>query len=564
MTHQIFFLPLHLESQKFTNIQTMKDRRQSVIKGHIVDVVGERVYDGKITITDGHISSITHCSNLDADAPYIMPGFIDSHVHIESSMMLPSEFARISLRHGTIGVVCDPHEIANVLGLDGIQLMLDNACGVPFHFAFGVPSCVPPCTADIVTSGNTIAPQTVAQLLRQDHFCFLSEMMDYPGVLNGDPQVIAKIKAAQAVGKPIDGHAPGLMGEQRLKYAQAGITTDHECSSLEEAREALRAGMKILIREGSAAKNYEALAPLIAESPHSVMFCTDDSHPGDLINGHINKLVIRALQDGYKLMDVLRVACVNPVRHYKLPIGLLQPGDSADFICVTDLTPGMRILETYISGQPHLSDVSGTHYPTTHPQNHITVKNICNAYPITAEDISSKDSQPIHIIVANDGSLLTQHETTGTPDRNLQKIVVYNRYTPGAKPVAAYTRGFDIEYGAFAQTIAHDCHNIIAIGSNDQLLVKVINRVIEFGGGIVATDGTDTIELPLPIAGLLSPLSGEELAKKNLQLETIVRKSGCTMNSPFITLGFMSLPVIPALKLTDKGLFDVEKFEFVT
>lgn len=526
-------------------------------KGHVVNLFDRSVTDARIVVEDGRIASITPCP-VAADAPYYLPGFIDAHVHIESSMMLPQEFARIAKRHGTVGVVCDPHEIANVLGVPGVELMLDNAKQTEFYFGFGAPSCVPSCGPDIETGGQTLDSNAVASLLERPDIYILSEMMNFPGVLNGDSQVMAKIDAAKRIGKPIDGHAPGLRGEERRRYAAAGITTDHECSQLDEAQSAIDAGMKIQIRQGSAAKNYKALSPLIAECPDMLMFCTDDAHPTDYVKGHINSIVSSAIADGFPIMDVLRIACLNPVLHYKLPVGLLRVGDSADFIAVSSLKPDFKVLATYIHGNLQADVKSGGfelqdwHSP-------------CAAHGIKAEDILYKGdiSGPIPQIVATDGSLITDWYS-GSVDEHSQKLVSYNRYTAGAMPQVAYIRGFEILNGAIAQTIAHDCHNIIAIGSDDRLIADMINRVISMRGGIAATNGRDTVALPLPIGGILSDLSGDELSDINLRLEQIVRETGCRFNSPFITLSIMSLPVIPRLKLTDKGLFDGGTFTFVS
>lgn len=520
--------------------------------GHIVNILDGTISDAEIVVKDGVISEITPCA-VPEDAPYYLPGFVDSHVHVESSMMLPAEFARIAKRHGTIGAICDPHEIANVLGVRGVELMLDNSGKSDFYFGFGAPSCVPSCGTDIETSGEILDSKAVASLLEREDIIALSEVMNYPGVLGADPEVMAKIEAAKRVGKPIDGHAPGLMGEERMRYAAAGISTDHECSELDEARDAIASGMKVLIREGSAAKNYEALSPLISECPDMLMFCTDDSHPTDLLNGHINRIVRRAINDGYPVMDVLRIACLNPVRHYGLGSGLLQVGDRADFIVLSDLSADFEVIATYIHGVRQ-NDVKSQNFELQEWHSR------CDAAPITAEDIACVKEGPQ--IVATDGSLLTGCYS-GPKDSHSQKLVTYNRYIPGAKPQVAYIRGFEISSGAIAQTIAHDCHNIIAVGSDDDMIVDMINRVISMRGGIAATDGHETVELPLPIGGIVSNLSGDELSELNLKLESTVRQSGCVFNAPFITLGFMALPVIPDLKLTDKGLFDGTRFQFI-
>ena len=524
--------------------------------GHVVNILDGTVTDAEIVVKEGIVTDITPCDVAD-DAPYYLPGFVDSHVHIESSMMIPTEFARIAKRHGTVGAICDPHEIANVLGIAGIELMLDNARKTDFYFGFGAPSCVPSCGTDIETSGEILGIEAVASLLKRDDITMLSEVMNYPGVLNADAQVMAKIDAAKRVGKPVDGHAPGLVGERRSRYASAGISTDHECTELDEARDAVASGMKVLIREGSVAKNYKALSPLITECPDMLMFCTDDSHPTDLVKGHINQLVKRAINDGYPVMDVLRMACLYPVRHYGLKTGLLQVGDSADFIAISDLSADFKVIATFIHGVRQNDEESEAfELQDWHSR--------CVAAPISIEDIVYKNEKESVIpqIAATDGSLLTGRYS-GPKDSHSQKLVTYNRYVPGARPQVAYIRGFEIANGAIAQTIAHDCHNIIAVGSNDDMIVDMINRVISMRGGIAATDGNETVELPLPIGGIMSDLSGDDLSDINLKLERIVRQSGCIFNAPFITLGFMALPVIPELKLTDKGLFDGNTFQFV-
>lgn len=522
--------------------------------GHMVDLVTGCVVDGEMDVKDGRIVAIRPC-DVAADAPYYVPGFIDSHVHIESSMMLPSEFARTARRHGTIGAICDPHEIANVLGVKGVELMLDNAKDEPFYFGFGAPSCVPSCGPEIETSGATLDSHVVAELLQRDDIYALAEMMNYPGVLNGDAEVMAKIAAAQAVGKPVDGHAPGLVSDARKQYAQAGISTDHECSTLDEARSAVEAGMFVQIREGSAAKNYNELHPILAEAPSQVMFATDDSHPTDFLGGHIDRHIRRSLALGYPLMDVLRAASLNPIRHYHLPCGLLQVGDPADFVAISDTTPDFKVLNTYIRGEVINRSAKKVEVADW--------MNICLAKPISVDDIAHVPAAICqHQIVARDRSLLTEHHV-GAADTQTQKIVTYNRYKEGARPSVGYIRGFWLTRGAFAQTIAHDCHNIMAIGADDESIVKAVNRVIEMGGGIVATDGEQMVELPLPIAGLISTATTEELADSNRQLEEMVRRCGCEMTSPFITLGFMALPVIPELKLTDVGLFDGATWQMI-
>lgn len=540
----------------------------ATFRGHIVDLVARRIFDGEMTVKNGKIDSFKECE-VEASAPYYLPGFIDSHVHVESSMMTPVEFARIALRHGTIGAVCDPHEIANVMGTEGIDLMLDLAKLADFRFAFGMPSCVPSCSKDIETSGFVLGADVVAEYMKRDDIYFLAEMMNFPGVINGDPEVMAKIESAKANGKPIDGHAPGLVGEERARYASAGIYSDHECTSIETGRSAVACGMTVQIREGSAAKDYAALAPLIAEAPGHVMFCTDDCHPNDFVRGHIDRIVRRAISEGYDVLDVLTAACLTPVKHYNIPAGLMQVGDPADFIVLTDLTPHFRVIKSYINGVKVYSS-KGQYTANLMLERSVQVQknlvqhmiNNFNAHAITEADIARTPQAEEHIIVASDGSLFTLHEQGPvTPD--VQKLVVIDRYSGQAVPKVAYIRGFGITHGAVAQTIAHDCHNIVAVGSDDKELVRVINRVIEMKGGIVVSDGTDIEDLPLPIGGLISPLCGHELAFRCDLLNEVIQRAGCQFHSPFITLGFMCLPVIPQLKLTDKGLFDSVNFLFV-
>lgn len=545
-----------------------KMKNPNCFRGHIIDLVARRIFDGEITVQEGKIASIAECE-VEPSAPYYMPGFIDSHVHIESSMMTPVEFARIALRHGTIGAVCDPHEIANVMGVEGIEMMLNIAKLADFRFAFGMPSCVPSCNREIETSGFSLGADVVKRFMQRDDIYFLAEMMNFPGVIGSDPEVMAKIAAAHAAGKPVDGHAPGLVGEERTRYAAAGITTDHECTSMETGRSAVANGMIVQIREGSAAKDYRALAPLIAEAKGMVMFCTDDCHPNDFVRGHIDRIVRRAISDGYDIMDILTAACLTPVKHYAIPAGLLQVGDPADFIVVSDLTPHFRVIKSYIDGEKVYSS-KGQFTATRMLDRSIQIQkglvlnmiNNFNAHPITEADIARTPRAAEDIIVASDGSLFTLYER-GAVDESVQKLVVIDRYSGNATPQVAYIKGFGLKHGAVAQSIAHDCHNIVAVGSDDQELVRVINRVIEMKGGIAVSDGTEMEDLPLPIGGIISPLCGHELAFRCLLLNEVIQRAGCQFHSPFITLAFMCLPVIPQLKLTDQGLFDSANFRFV-
>ena len=550
------------------------------IKGHIVDVKRREIFDGELLIDGENIVEVKHCALPEKEKPwpYIMPGFIDGHVHIESSMMVPHKFARIAVSHGTIGVIADPHEIGNVLGVEGVDYMIRSGKEARFNFLFGAPSCVPAVGGDTETSGAVIDADVTEKLMAREDIGFLGEMMNYVGVLNDDKEVIAKIKAAQRYNKPVDGHAPGLTGNQRDQYACAGVTTDHECSTLEEGRSCIRAGMKVIIREGSAAKDYQLLSPLIAESPNMVMLCTDDCHPDDFVRGHINLIVQRALADGYELWDVLKAASVNAQKHYKQNWGLLQVGDPATFITIDRITPHFRVESTWIKGEEVFN--YNSNLPSKHPEllDHLLDDDFPNnfvAAPITAEDIAMDihAGDTAHIIHAFDGSLVTQHdevELTGNPlfDSHypwteVQKIVVYNRYVPGAKPVVGLVRGFDIKDGAIAGSVAHDCHNIVAIGSKDEYIVKAINRIVEMRGGQVVVSPEEMLDIPLPIAGLMAPMSGHEIAFRTLCIQDKVKAIGCKMKSPFITMAFMCLPVIPDIKITDRHLMDTKTFSII-
>lgn len=549
------------------------------VKGHIVDVCRHEIFDGELVIDGETIVEVKHCELPEGKTPwpYLMPGFIDSHVHIESSMITPREFGRLAAFHGTIGVIADPHEIGNVLGIEGIDFMIRSGRQVRFNFCFGAPSCVPAVGGEVETSGAVLNARDTEELMARDDIGFLGEMMNYPGVLAGDEEVMAKIEAARRHGKPVDGHAPGLTGRQRYQYARAGITTDHECSTLEEGRSCINAGMKVIIREGSAAKDYELLKGLISESPNMVMFCTDDCHPDDLVRGHINLIVKRALADGFDLWDVLQAACVNAQHHYRQKWGLLQAGDPATFIAVDKLTSHLRVERTFIRG----TEVFNYNASIPHDaiiisdENAVEMPNRFVAAPVTADDlaINFKTGDTVHVIHASDGSLLTRHDEevlTGNPLTDshypwneVQKIVVYNRYQPGVKPIVGLVRGFGIKCGAIAGTVAHDCHNIVAIGSDDTYLVRAINRIVEMQGGQVVISPDEMLDIPLPIAGLMSPFSGSETAILTIRIHEMVKQIGCQMKSPFITMAFMCLPVIPDIKLTDRHLMDTTNMSII-
>jgi adenine deaminase len=533
------------------------------IKANLVDILNKEIYAAQVFVNNGNISSITRIDEKLSN--YILPGFIDAHVHIESSMLMPSEFARIAVLHGTVGTVSDPHEIANVLGEEGINHLINNALQTPFYCCFGLPSCVPATSFE--TAGAIINASQVERLIQMPHFYYLSEMMNYPGVLQGDNEVMAKILATKNANKPIDGHAPGLTGHQALAYIAAGISTDHECYTYQEGFFKAENGMKILIREGSAAKNFEALIDLIDHFAEQIMFCSDDKHPDDLMLGHINQLVIRALEKGKNIFDVLLAACINPILHYKLPIGFLQIGQPADFIVVNNLKQ-FNILETYIRGKKIAAQ--GVSYLPFISSN--TINNF-NIEPILKESIAypMKKSTSIHVIEAIENQLITQKfNYTVAPASNFEgdlaadilKIVNINRYQ-STKPAIAFIKNFGLQRGAIASTVAHDCHNILAIGTNDSDLEKVINLIISNKGGIAAVDKNEELILPLPVGGIMSNKPAEWIADQYKLIDAKAKLLGTKLKAPFMTLSFMALLVIPNIKLSDKGLFDGQKFEFI-
>jgi adenine deaminase len=536
------------------------------IKGQIVDIIGQKIFPGQIEIQDKRIKSIEVLRQ--APARYILPGFIDSHVHIESSMVLPSRFAETAVSHGTVAVVSDPHEIANVTGKQGVYYMIEDGVRVPFHFYFGAPSCVPATPFDF--AGAVIGPDEVNELLSRKDIYFLSEMMNFPGVINGQEDVLQKLNFAKEKNKPVDGHAPGLSGQGLKKYLNAGISTDHESFSLEEAREKIRGGMTIQIREGSAALNFEALHPLIGEFPEKVMFCTDDCHPNDFLKGHINRIVKKALQKGYKLFDVLRAASLNPQRHYRLDTGMLQEGDSADFIVVHDLE-GLEIMETWIQGKPVFMDNKYQwERPVAYPINNFKHRKI------TAKEIEvvpENSSKKIKVIQALDNEIITKSFTAkarilngvaeSNPGEDILKIVVVNRYSK-KNPSVGFVKGFGLKTGAIGGSIAHDSHNFIAVGTNDHDIVKVFHVLMQTGGGIVAINEGTIKSLPLPVAGLMSTESVITVAKEYEELDKMAHDMGCRLRAPFMTMAFMSLLVIPELKIGDEGLFDVGKFAYTS
>jgi len=529
------------------------------VEGYIVDLHGKSIYGGVIVIEKGIIKSIVKTGGI--HDRYIMPGFVDAHVHIESSMVTPSRFAQAAVTHGTVAVVSDPHEIANVLGVKGIHFMLTDAKSVPVRFLFGAPSCVPATSFE--TSGAVIDAADIEKLLKDENIGYLGEMMNFPGVLFNDPEVMKKIEAARKYGKKIDGHAPGLTGENLRKYVAAGISTDHECSTLEEAKEKISLGMKILIREGSAARNLDALKPLIDEFPDMVMLCSDDLHPEMLEKGHINLLAARLIDQGYDMFNVLRSATINPVNHYGLKTGLLREGDSADFIVVDDLKT-MHVSQTWIGGNCVYFNRN-----VEFTAADLKPENKFSASKVKIQQIRVKNTgKPVKVIRAFNGELYTRMDEylpekgefiECNTEKDILKIIVKDRYKD-SNPSVGFIKGFGLKSGAFATSVAHDSHNIIALGTNDDDIAEAIDTVIASKGGMCVANGKDKKSLPLPVAGIMSENQVSEVARLYTELSDAVKQMGCTMDAPFMSLSFMALLVIPELKLSDKGLFDGNKF----
>lgn len=539
---------------------------QLILQGQLIDIIHRRTYPAQITIANGIIAEIEQIP--EAPAQYILPGFIDAHIHIESSMLVPTAFAHMAVVHGTIATVSDPHEIANVCGVAGVQYMIDNSRLSPFKFFFGAPSCVPATFFE--TAGALIDAGATEQLLGNPDIWYLAEMMNFPGVLHNDPEVIAKINAAKKAGKPIDGHAPGLRGDAAIKYAAAGITTDHECFTIDEAKDKLVAGMKIIIREGSAARNFEELHPLFNTDADRLMFCSDDKHPDELVEGHINLLVKRALAYGYDLYDVLRAASLNPVLHYNLPVGLLRKGDPADFIVVNNMAD-FKVTATYINGI--LVAENGRALLPNIDITHINNFNIRHKQAQQFIIKSGSTNPQLRVIEAMDGQLITNEIITAGKVENgclvsdttndILKIAVVNRYNNDADIAMGFIKNIGIKSGALASTVAHDCHNIVAVGADDDALCKAVNALVDCKGGIAVVDGNlNVFVLPLPVGGLMADTDGHTVAEKYAAIDKKAKELGSILRSPFMTLSFMALLVIPSLKLSDKGLFNGSKFEF--
>jgi len=537
------------------------------VKGFLVDIPKQTIFPSEVTIEGNRIAHIDRIDHSICPNHFLLPGFVDAHIHIESSMLVPVAFGNIAIKHGTVATISDPHEIANVLGVKGVEYMVANGLKSPLKFTFGAPSCVPATTFE--SAGAEITVSDIEYLFDEVGLTYLSEMMNYPGVLYKHPDVLAKIQVAKSRGLPIDGHAPGLRGDQAAIYVKSGISTDHECFYLEEALEKLKLGMKIIIREGSAAKNYSALHPLIKDHSDFLMFCSDDKHPDDLLLGHINQLVKRAVEDGYNLFDVLKIACINPVRHYSMDVGLLNKGDKADFIIVKDLD-SFQVIDVWIEGTPIVRDGISEDI-----LDQPLIVNNFNTSFITVDQLqfSVEVGDQLRVIKAIDGELVTEeviYEVSNSCSNfqsdissDILKIVVHNRYKV-TEPAIAYIQGFGLRYGAIASSVAHDCHNIVAVGVDDASIALAINKLVESKGGIVVVSEDAIQHLPLPIAGIISDQDAQTVGHRYAALDASAKANGSQLKAPFMTLSFMALLVIPQLKLSDFGLFDGHKFEFAS
>lgn len=535
-----------------------------IVQGNIVDIQNKRIFKGEVLVEEGKIKSIKEANhNVNT---YILPGFVDAHIHIESSMLVPSEFAKIAVTHGTVATVSDPHEIANVLGVKGVEFMIENGKKVPLKFNFGAPSCVPATSFE--SAGAVINSDDIKKMMENPDIRYLAEMMNYPGVIYQDEEVLKKIAWAKHYNKPVDGHAPGVRGEDLDKYIAAGIYTDHECFTYNEALEKLQKGMKVIIREGSAAKNFEALIDLLPEYYENMMFCSDDKHPDDLLVGHLNELCKRAVAKGIDVFKVLQAACVNPVKHYNLDVGLLQEGDDADFIVVEDLKK-FTVTQTYINGD--LVAEKGASFV-----KHVDFE-VLNNFDTDKKQVADFEfhsaAEKIRVIEALDGELVTNElevaslikegNLVSNIENDVLKMTVVNRYK-NAEPSIAFIKNFGLKEGAIASSVGHDSHNIIAVGVSDEMICKAVNLLIENKGGICAVTETESEVVALPVAGIMSDQPATEIGKAYATLDAMAKRMGSTLKAPYMTLSFMALLVIPALKLSDKGLFDGSTFKFTS
>lgn len=560
----------------------------------MLDVITDSIYPARISVEGGFFKEIVPIvinddSELDISG-IILPGFIDSHIHIESTMLTPAQFAKLAVRFGTTSVVCDPHEIANVAGTDGIDFMIENSKSVPFNFYFSIPSCVPATCFE--TSGAILDSETIGELLKKDEAVALGEMMNFPGVINGDGEVLAKLEKAKELGKPIDGHAPLLSGKDLDKYIAEHISTDHECSNFAEAIEKKEKGMKIMVREGSSAKNMEALFDFsdrldywknhesFGKMPNEVLekrihlpifdfIVSDDKHTTDLIKGHLNESIKKAIGLEISPISAIEMVTVNPSTHYNLNTGAIVKGMQADYVVVDNLND-LNILKTYVAGkcvfdgENVLFDVEETEFKNTFDVS----KKGFEDFEISCDEPSAD----VNVIRCFNGELITEAESATLETKNgfvqpdleedILKIAVVERY--GGNSIAnGFITGFNLKKGAIASSVAHDSHNIVVVGTNSEDMANAVNCLIDNEGGFAIVDGDFEDSLALPIAGLMTNEDSHEVAEKLEKLHKTAADFGCKLDSPFMTMSFMALLVIPAIKISDKGLFDCINFEFI-
>jgi adenine deaminase len=541
----------------------------------IVDVFSGEVKAGAVAIAGGRIAGIGDYAartTIDLGGRYIAPGFIDSHVHIESAMTCVGEFARAVAVRGTTAVVADPHEIANVLGAAGVRHMLASAEHQPVRILFTLPSCVP--ATEMETAGARLTAADLEPFFAEPAVVGLGEMMNYPGVLAGDPEVLNKIAAARRHGKPVDGHAPGLAGKGLAAYVAAGIGSDHECTTAAEALEKLAAGMQIMIRQGTGARNLEALLPVVSErNARRLMWCTDDRHPHDLLTeGHIDSMVAAAVRAGLELVTAVRMATLNPAERFGLShLGAIAPGRQADLVVFSD--PGcQRIEEVYVGGRPVAQDgrmVAGVPAPATvpvPPSMSLGSQALDFSVPAGGRQVRVIDLIPDQILTRHslEPAPVEAGRLVSDPRRDLLKIAVVERHTGSGRIGLGMVRGFGLRQGALASSVAHDSHNILVVGVTDAEMRAAVAEVAAMGGGIAAAVGGRTAaKLPLPVAGLMSLEPMQAVSDAMDRLVQTAREFGSPLKEPFMALSFLALPVIPELKITDRGLVDVLQFQHV-
>ncbi|REE28506.1 adenine deaminase [Methanothermobacter defluvii] len=533
-----------------------------MIRGNILNVFTGDIYPAEIEVAGGRVRCVRSISGN--FSVIILPGFIDAHLHIESSMLTPSSFAAAAIPHGTVSTISDPHEIANVMGVDGVRFMIDDAAATPMKFYFTAPSCVP--ATPFETAGAEITAREIEELLRMDSVVALGEMMNFPGVIAGDDGVMAKIEAARDLNMPVDGHAPLLSGDELCTYIGAGISTDHECVSPEEVLEKRRLGMKIMAREGSSARNLRDLAAAGCD-----FLVSDDIHPADLLEGHMDRILRRAVDYGIDPVSAVQMVTINPAEHYGLSTGAIAPGWDADFVVVDSLRD-FNVKRVYIDGRPVAEEgryLIKRRGGTRAPPRKLEVPD----FPVERLDFRAEgDEATVRVIDVLDGQLITEESvaTLEVEDGAVQadtssdilRVSVLDRYGRG-NISSGFVHGFGLQEGAIASTVAHDSHNLIVVGVDPELMKRAVDILKKAGGGLVAVAEDDHRVLQLPVAGLMSDGDVFEVADGFENLNTFTEQLGSRLSAPFMTMSFLSLLVIPRLKIGDRGLFDVEKFEFV-